>query len=155
MLCISAGFRSVTPVLSQALTVLKDNRYTMWRMIAAAIILPASFAIAARWGIRGLASAWLIVYPIFVALPLWLRSFRLLKLGTLRYLDALRPATEGCLVMAGIVLSARAILFENLPPIARIALMITLGALSYGLVLLLRWRSRLDTFRTAWQLLRR
>jgi PST family polysaccharide transporter len=155
MLCISAGVRSVTPVLSQVLSVLKDTRYTMWRNIAAAIVLPPSFAIATRWGINGLAATWFIVYPIFVALPLWRRSFRHLTLPALHYFAALRPATEGCLVMVCVVLSARAILFENLPPMARVTLMIMIGALSYALVLMLRWRSRLDTFRTAWQLLRR
>src|SRR5262249_60557658 len=99
LLCLSAGIRSVTPVLTQLLTVMKDTRRTMWRTVVAACILPPSFWIAARWGTLGLSGACLILFPIVVTLPLWHRVFNCTRLSLRQYFGALQPAFEGCLVM--------------------------------------------------------
>jgi len=154
LLCISAGLRSVTPVLAQILIVAKDTRYLMWRTLFAALILPPGFVMAARWGTAGLAGAWLIVYPVIVAFPMWRRAFQRLDLPVRRYFAALQPATEGCLLMAGTVWLSREFLFAGLPALARLLLLVAIGALSYACVLLLRWRSKIVDFQATLRLLR-
>ena len=61
LLVLYAGVRSLTPILSQALTITGDTRYAMQRSLVAAIILPIAFAIGSQWGITGIASAWILV----------------------------------------------------------------------------------------------
>src|SRR6185295_13987518 len=105
--------------------------------------------IAARWGTAGLAGAWLIVYPIIVAFPMWRRAFQRLDLPARRYFAALQPATEGCVLMAGTVWICREFLFDGFPALARLVLLVAVGVLSYAFVFALRWRSRFGVFQAA------
>src|SRR5207253_11125589 len=69
-------FRSITPLLPQVLQIIRDSRFEMWRMVAAAVVMPTSFYFAAqRWGTVGLAMAWMLVDPL-LAFVLYRRVFR-------------------------------------------------------------------------------
>src|SRR5256884_3672084 len=60
-----AAFPSITPPSPRMLQFIRDSRFEMWRMVAAAVVMPTSFYFAAqRWGTVGLAMAWMLVDPI-------------------------------------------------------------------------------------------
>src|SRR5205814_4085608 len=89
-----AAFRSITPLLPQVLQSIRDSRFEMWRMVAAAVVMPTSFYFAAqRWGTVGLAMAWMLVDPL-LAFVLYRRVFRKIQLSARAYLAALWRSEE-------------------------------------------------------------
>jgi teichuronic acid exporter len=102
LLAVVATFRSVQPLIPQVLMALRESRRTMNNTLLTVLVLPLGFYAASRWGINGVAVAWLIMYPILAA-PLFIRTFHMLELPVRKYVDSLWPATSSCLVMAGAV----------------------------------------------------
>lgn len=122
LLVLYAGIRSLTPILSQALTITGDTRYTMKRSIVAAIILPIGFAVGARWGINGIATAWIVCHAPVVMFPLLRRVATHLGIGPSAYLPVLRPALVSTLIM---VLAVVAVTFAMPSGVPRLAVLIT------------------------------
>src|SRR5262249_58706547 len=81
LLVVYAAVRSLTPILSQALNITGDTRYAMKRNVVAAIVLPIGFAIGARWGINGIATAWIVCHAPVVVVPLLRRVSTHLGIG--------------------------------------------------------------------------
>ena len=103
LLAFFASFRCLAPMIPVALNTIGESRFAMWNSIAAALLMPASFLVASRWGNPGIATVWLLLYPL-VAVPLFHRAFRKMDLPWKDYLRVLRPAIAGSLVMAVVVL---------------------------------------------------
>lgn len=144
LLALYASLRSITPLLPQVLTVTRDTRYAMWTSVAGAVVLPAAFLIGSRWGITGVAVAWMIAHPLCI-LPLYLRVFRRLELRAAEYLRAVAPALGGCVVMAAAVAGAGA-LTRGWPPGAALAASVAAGAAGYGGWIAAAHRDRLRAF---------
>jgi O-antigen/teichoic acid export membrane protein len=153
LLAFFASFRCLAPMIPVALNAIGESRFAMWNSIAAALLMPASFLVASRWGNPGIAMVWLLLYPL-VALPLFRRAFRKMDMGWKEYLRVLRPAMAGSLVMAVVVL----LLKRSLPPGHRVAARLTVevlsGAVAYVLTTgMLNFRRRHDLLKIL-QLLR-
>jgi len=140
LLVLYAGVRSLTPILAQALTITGDTRYTMRRNIAAAICLPIGFFVGSRWGIVGIATAWMIVHAPVVLIPMLHRVSRHLGIGIRDYAPAIAPAVVSTALMAVTVLGVSSAIPGDLPLLVILALKVAVGALAYGAAIWLFFR---------------
>ncbi len=147
LLAAYAAFRSITPLLPQVLQVTRDAKFEMWRMVAAAVVMPTSFYFGGqRWGTVGLAMAWVLVDPL-LALPLYWRVFSKNELSLRAYFVALWPALSGTALMAVAVRAVGAFSGSERTPGLRLAAQVGAGAISYGLACVVLHRERLKAFR--------
>jgi O-antigen/teichoic acid export membrane protein len=104
LLSLSAVIRALVPILNQVLVSTGNSRTGMRATMAAALIMPVAFYFGTRWGLAGVAWMWLALYPFVIIPGMVLPAFRAagVKVGT--YLNAVRPAAEGALVMAAVLL---------------------------------------------------
>src|SRR6185312_17354625 len=116
-----------TPILSQALTITGDTRYTMRRSIIAALVLPLGFAAGARWGINGIAAAWIVFHVPVVLFPLLRRVSTHLGIGPSAYLPVLRPALVSTAIMAIGVLAVALVIPPTTPRLAILVIKIVTG----------------------------
>jgi PST family polysaccharide transporter len=146
LLAAYAAFRSITPLLPQVLQITGDSRFEMWRMVAAAVVMPTCFYFGAqRWGTVGLAMAWLLVDPLLIFVLYW-RLFSKIQLSPRAYFVALWPALSGTALMAAAVLAVGAFGAREWTAGLRLAAQIGVGAISYGLACLVLHRERFTAF---------
>jgi teichuronic acid exporter len=143
ILAIYAGVRSLGPLLAQMLTVSGEDRFVARNGAAAAIVMPVAFVVGARWGVEGVAVAWVIAYPL-VTTPLFMKTMRHLEIRVGDYLAALKPAFVSTAVMVVAVLALR-FGMVNARPVVRLPLAIVVGAAAYGAALFALFRSRVQT----------
>ena len=153
LLAAYAAVRSLTPLVMQVGNITGDSRYGARLNLVAAVALPIAFVIGSRWGVSGIALAWLLVHPPFLVLPLAVRVFGRIGLGAGAFGRAILPATIATSVMALAVLGIDAAT-ATLPATLRLLLQIAGGGLAYGVTLLLGFRRRLSEYRSLWQHLR-
>lgn len=152
LLALVATFRSIQPLIPQVLAALRESRRNMNNTLYTVLILPIGFYVATRWGIGGVAIAWLILYPL-LASPLFARTFRMIGLPVRSYLDSLWPATSSCMVMAGAVVLVDSA-FAGGPLYVSLVAKIFVGGASYSLSLLVLHRQRILVLRDLIRLLR-
>jgi O-antigen/teichoic acid export membrane protein len=140
ILAVHAAIRSNVILLVPLLNVIGEERLVMWNSIVAMMVLPISFYIGSRWGTIGIASAWVVIYPL-VQLPLFSRIFRRINLSRSEYTRALWPAMSGCAVMAIFVAILRSVSSEIWPLYVRLTSEILVGIIVYGIVLVLFHRT--------------
>ena len=147
ILAAYAAFRSITPLLAQVLHSIRDTRFPMWTMVAAALVMPTSFYFSGqRWGTVGLAMAWVLVDPPLAVLLYW-RVFSKIELSPRAYLGALWPALSGTTLMAAAVLAVGVLSPSEWTPGLRLAAQIGGGVLTYGLACVVLHRERFEAFR--------
>jgi PST family polysaccharide transporter len=153
ILVLYAGVRSLTPILSQALTITGDTRYTMKRSVIAAIVLPIGFLVGSRWGVNGIATAWIVCHAPVVMVPLLRRVATHLGIGPKAYLPVLRPALVSTIVMTAAVLATTLVIPAQAPAAVALAIKVAVGGLCYAGALWLLFRERvLALLRAATQL---
>jgi len=131
-----AVIRALTNILGPLLNAKQQTRFTMWTNIAAAIYFPVGFLIGAAWGTSGIATTWVLLYPV-LAIPLFLRTFREIELPWVEFMRALWPAFSCGLLMAAALLVARVFLPAEWPELVRLILEVSIGILVYGCSLVL------------------
>ena len=131
LLVVYAGVRALTSIFSQALTITGDTRFTMRRSVTAAIVLPIGFVIGARWGVNGIAAAWIVCHAPVVMAPLLYRTAKKLGIGFNDYVPALRAPVISTAIMAVAVALTIAVLPASLPGVARIAVEVMVGGIAY------------------------
>lgn len=147
-------FRCLSSLFSQALLALDETRQSVRIGVVQVLILPALFYVAARrWGIDGVAVAWLVGHPL-ITVPMLL-TFTLRRVDTrLRtLLRALWPAVSSAGAMTVVVLVLRAGL-QTAGGATRLALCVAAGAGTYAAILLVAHRARLSVFLSAARSLR-
>ncbi len=95
-----------------------------------AVILAAAFLVGVRWGGTGLATAWIVAYPLYLLLSLR-RSLPVIGVGAGALAGAIAPPALAAIGMALIV----HLLDSALPPLvapARLLLLVATGAATYG-----------------------
>jgi PST family polysaccharide transporter len=145
LLAFYASFRSLTTLIPQVLTVVRETRFVMWNTLAAVVLLPCSFYGGSHWGTAGIAWAWIIAYP-FIAVPLYRRAFRRIGMSVREYLGAVRPALDGSVAMVVFVGALKWGLPSAWPLSLRFGLEVLAGASSYVLVITTFHGDRLRTF---------
>jgi O-antigen/teichoic acid export membrane protein len=147
ILSIYTLLRSIVTLLPQILNVVGETRFSMWSTLAVLAVLPPSFWFATRWGMTGVAMIWVLVYPLSV-IPLYHRTLTRIDMPFSSYGTALKPAIVSTLVMAPIVLGARAGLSDVPNEMVRLALCVTAGAVAYLGTMFLLFRERLNRYIT-------
>jgi PST family polysaccharide transporter len=146
LLAVLATMRSVQPLIAQVLFAIGKSQLPMRNSIQTALVLPFCFFLASRWGISGVAAAWLIIGPLMFS-PLLLRTLRLIELPAREYFKSLWPAISGCLVMACAVLSVDRVFLGGAPASVSLIVEIFVGALAYAATLFTFHRARITTLR--------
>ena len=154
LLAVYASFRSVTTLFPNVLVARGLASRSMRFNVVAALVMPALFIVAARWGTTGVAAAWIVGYPL-VAVPLFMRSaLRLIGMSVGEWLGALWPAASAALGMAAAMLGSRVLLAgTSWPTLARLVVDLSAGAVTYlGLLWILHRVRLLDAVRLLRQL---
>jgi PST family polysaccharide transporter len=142
LLVVYAGIRALTSIFSQALTITGDTRYTMRRSVVGAIILPIGFVIGARWGVSGIATAWIVCHAPVVMFPLLRRVSTKLNIGPGAYLPVLRAPIISSAIMAVGVVAAMIGLPSTLPSAVRLVVEVLVGVVCYAGALWFLFRDR-------------
>ncbi len=143
ILTVGAAMSSAMPLLPQVLNILKDARFSMRAGIAAAVVFPIGFLVGSRWGITGIAAAYVLLYPLVVVLPLLIRVRKLIGLSPTSYFSAILPATTATFGMAAGVMATRALFPEGHVEMVHLLVEIATGVLGYFGTLVLFHRSRI------------
>jgi O-antigen/teichoic acid export membrane protein len=130
LLCLYSAFLSSQTLNSHVLLWTGQFRANMWCSILVLVTMPLVLFGAVQHGLVGVGLAWAVVFPV-LNLPAFYYSFRTINLKTSEWLDSLKPASVGCLVMTGTVLGIRALLPGSVPLIARTAAAVITGAITY------------------------
>jgi O-antigen/teichoic acid export membrane protein len=102
---------------------------------AGSVVLAIAFLVGVNWGPAGLATAWIVAYPIYLGISLW-RSLPVIGSNVRAIADAIAPALLAALVMAlGVVMVDH--ILPPLHPLPRLAILIAAGGAIYGAWLLL------------------
>lgn len=146
LLALSAGFRYVTPLLSQVLTVLGETRLMMQYGMLCAVVLPTAFYLLGnRWGSVGLALVWTVVFPILV-LPAHWRALKLIELSSREYLRAVWPAASASLLMGVAVVAVKWAAGEHLSRALSFSAQVAAGVVVYTLLCIALHGDRLAAF---------
>jgi O-antigen/teichoic acid export membrane protein len=143
ILALYAAVRCVTSVLSQVLIFTGNARRNMQISIVAAVSLTAGFIFASQWGLVGVATVWLIVYPTLVTGLTMHYALGVVKLRHRDFFAALGPATLGTATMTAAVIGLRYMLPETLPALALLLVLSVGGAAVYAGSLFLTSRKRI------------
>ena len=95
-----------------------------------ALVLAASFLVGVQWGPTGIAAAWIVAYPVYLAVSAW-RSLPVIGATLHDVADAIAPPLFAAVAMALVVTLVDDIL-PPLPPLPRLAILTSLGVVVYG-----------------------
>ena len=125
---------------------------SMFSSMSGAILFPASFLIGARWGLVGMAWAWLVSAPLLLIVTARL-SAPLIGISLWDVARAMLPGLAPALVMAiGVGFADQALESLGLAPPVQLALLVALGGILYGALL---WLLERDTLLEVIRLVRR
>ncbi|MCD2317617.1 lipopolysaccharide biosynthesis protein [Sphingomonas sp. IC-11] len=93
------------------------------------VILTAGFVCGIQWGLIGIATAWVVCYPIYLAISCW-RSLPVIGARARDVAAAIVPPLTAAAVMAIVVAGLDHVL--TLAPLARLILLVTVGAAVYA-----------------------
>lgn len=141
ILCFYTAFRSLVALLPKLLTAIGNARFTMRIELLGLVLMPLGFYIGSRWGLAGIAFAWVIAYPL-IAGPLYWKTFRSIGMKTKDYLSAVRPALDGSIAMIAVVWLLKAFQPSGGLLLLRLISEVLFGAAAYIGTLLLLHRSR-------------
>ncbi len=96
-----------------------------------AAVLAASFLVGVQWGPTGIAAAWIVAYPVYLAVSMW-RSLPMIGARLRDVADAVAPPLLAAVAMAMVVTLVDHAL-PPLPPFPRLALLASTGVAVYGL----------------------
>jgi PST family polysaccharide transporter len=155
ILAVFAGARSLAALPQIVLVARGHAREARNFSIVAAVVLPISFLIGSRWGMTGIATAWLIGLPLCV-IPLDFRySMKLVGLSARPVVSALGPAVAGCAVMAISVLLVKQALPADAGHVVALLVSSLTGAAAYTGYILVAHRDRVRAFRATFRGARR
>ena len=153
LLSAYSSLRSIRVLLSPLLTAIGEARFVMRNTLASLFVLPISFFIGSRWGVAGVATCWVVVYPILSA-PIFRKALKKIKMPPTEYFRAIWPALSGSLAMAVAVSLVKWKVPQTLPLYLRFCIEIGTGGVAYTLTLFGFHRDRLRSFYQMIQLLR-
>ena len=129
VVCLVVPLQMLNAVYSTAALGLREMRVSVYNQVVSALVLPAAFFIGAKWGVNGLAYAWLVAIPaVFVLrLPGTIRTVNVTPRDLLRVSWVPFAAAA---VMYVLVSVSRFYLGGVLPGI-RLALLVLVGVCGY------------------------
>ena len=147
LLAVYGGIRSIDTVTPQVLMYTGYSRQSMWYSVIAAFVMPTLFVIGTRWGVGGVATMWIVAYPLVVA-PQYRLAFRVLQMSPRGYLATLWPAVSSTAIMAVAVALVMATIPQTMRPAVRLVIEVLTGVVVYGGMIAWRHRARARAFVT-------
>jgi len=141
LLSVFVAVRSVATLLSTLLTSIGEARFVMWFTTRLAVVMPIAFFAGSHWGINGIATAWMTVYPVML-IPLYIQTFTRLEIQLKDYLSAIMPALSATAIMAICILASRFVFSPTMRPLPNLLLTVIAGAATYVGALLVFHRDR-------------
>jgi len=121
------------------------SRQSMWYSVIAACVMPVLFVVGTRWGVGGVATMWIVAYPLVVA-PQYRLAFRVLQMSPRGYLATLWPAVSSTAIMALAVGAVMVALPRTMTPVVRLVIEVLTGVMVYGGMIAWRHRARARAF---------
>jgi len=147
LLSVYMSIRAVTTAANQILTYTGDTRFGMWNAVYSAVLLPTAFLIGSRWGLVGVASAWIFAHPISL-IPAYTRVFHRIQLSFGRYVATLWPAASSSGLMVLGYFGLLAVLPANIDPKIRLGAAVATGGIVYCGWVFLWYRTRIRSILT-------
>lgn len=132
VLAVATAFRSVVPLLNQVLIATGESRRNMQATVAIALVLPPLFVLGARSGIVGVATVWLVAYPVIAAAFMLRFALASCRTSTAQYLRSLWPAASATGFMVGAVLALDVVIPDDSALLARFSAKIAVGMVAYA-----------------------
>ena len=105
------------------------------------IVMPTAFLIGIKWGLLGVCYAWLIAYPIHFLITMRI-SLPIIGLTLNRYIrQFIVPAALAAIMYAVVYIAKHTVALYISNPIFELAALISIGALTYSVLLLLFYRA--------------
>lgn len=128
-------FRALNALMNQVLTSLRYTAFLLWVSVFTFVLMPASFYVAAHWGIGAVAATWVIMSPL-TFLPPAVKLFRSIQCGVREYFAVLAPALAGSAAMVCAVFLVRRTLPAGWPATWILVVEIAVGGAAYVAILL-------------------
>ncbi|HYR83300.1 MAG TPA: lipopolysaccharide biosynthesis protein [Terriglobia bacterium] len=134
LLCLYSAFLASQMLVSHVLMWTGQFRVNMWCSLFQGILMVLTLLWAVRHGLPGIGWSWALVFPV-LNVPSMVFAFRTVNISTRQWLDSIKPAATGCIMMSIAVLGVRALLPGTLPLEATTAISIITGAITYPAVI--------------------
>jgi len=135
------AIRSIAPLCAQLLIARLRGSLVAKYAILMALVLPMGFLVGSRWGAVGVALTWTLLYPPLAYLQFWV-TCREINLPMSRLWAVLSRPTLGVALLAiGVQLTRAGT--TALPDVARLAIMVAVGVVTYSAFAALTMRTRL------------
>jgi O-antigen/teichoic acid export membrane protein len=130
ILCIVSCLRAIETLNTPLLLARGRSGIVLGNNVLQAIVLPIGFVVGARYGLEGVALAWLVTWPGLYALVTY-QTLQVAGLPVRHYLNALKHAAIGSALMAGGVTAVQVRWLEAAPPSVQFVTAGALGILLY------------------------
>ena len=134
--------RSNVVLLTPLLNVIGEERLVMWNSIVAMFVLPICFYVGSHWGTAGIASGWILIYPL-LQIPLLPAHVSQNSFARFRILSIRMAGRQWLRNMAVFVVGLKYFAHGILPLYAQLVAEILVGGMAYSLTLLLLHRAYL------------
>lgn len=135
LLSFYTAVRSVISMTSSTLVSLRETSLAFWNGIWCLVLFPPLFYVGSRWGLFGVAAAWLVAHPL-VSIPIYMRVFKRIGMSRREFVEALWPASSACIAMAVAVIMVKKFTIA-LPIAIQLLIHISVGAIVYAAILLI------------------
>lgn len=137
-LCVVGGIRSIAIILPSLLAAMGHSQQLLIYNGACSLVFPIIFFLAAHWhGLQGVAWAWVLTYPLFLLLLIYLGR----EIVPLRAIDYIGPLVGPTLITLTMAAAVYAVAYAPLADRDLLIAQIATGILVYGtLALLWLWR---------------
>lgn len=135
LLSFYTAVRSVISLTSSILVSLRETRIAFWNGIWCLVLFPPLFYLGSRWGLFGVAAAWLVAHPL-ASIAVYRRVFKRIELRRSEFAEALWPATSACIAMAITVIMVKKTTI-GLPLLIQLLIHVAAGAVAYSAILLI------------------
>lgn len=126
---------TVQIMFTPATTALGHARLQVWSAGAGAVIMPIAFFLGVRFGVVGLAWSWVVGFPLLTAVTAKL-CMPVIGTSAGRLWRAALPSLLASVGMAAVVVTIDSFA-QALPPVPRLALLVSSGVLAYAALIML------------------
>jgi len=129
LLCAASALRAIETMNTPLLIAKGRPGIPLFNSMLQTVVLPISFLVGARWGLPGVAAAWVAAWP-FLFLVVTGQTLAVLSLSPVAYLKAIRHAVAASTVMVIGIIGVRSIAHAS-PSVTLLVLYCAAGAACY------------------------
>ncbi len=130
ILCLVSCVRAVDTLNAPLVLAKGRPRIILMNSLLKAVLMPAAFYVGARFGLKGVALAWLLTFPV-LSLIVTVQTLHLVGLSVARYAAALKHAVAGSAAMVVFTMAVQRFLLAGRSPAQELVATVALGAAVY------------------------